>query len=140
QSKSATTGKSCTTLRAARGAINEARDTNSNRLSGEKRHTMRIATVGIDRGHRAARVEGDELVLLDAPDIGALLAEPDWQQIARGGRDRHSAAEAQFAPVVPRPEKIICVGLNYRSHAEETGLDVPDHPAIFAKYSRALIG
>jgi acylpyruvate hydrolase len=101
---------------------------------------MRIATVRTDRGLRAARVEGDELVLLDASDIGALLAEPDWQQIARRGRDRRSAAGAEFAAVVPRPEKIICVGLNYRSHAEETGLDVPDHPAIFAKYSGALIG
>jgi acylpyruvate hydrolase len=42
--------------------------------------------------------------------------------------------------VVPRPEKIICAGLNYRGHAEETGLGVPDFPTIFAKYARALLG
>jgi acylpyruvate hydrolase len=41
---------------------------------------------------------------------------------------------------VPAPEKIICVGLNDGSHAEETGLGVPEYPTLFAKYARALIG
>jgi acylpyruvate hydrolase len=45
-----------------------------------------------------------------------------------------------YAPVVPQPEKIICVGLNYRSHIQEMGRELPGYPTLFAKYARALTG
>jgi 2,4-didehydro-3-deoxy-L-rhamnonate hydrolase len=41
---------------------------------------------------------------------------------------------------IDHPGKIICVGLNYRRHAEEQGAPVPDHPILFAKWPTALIG
>ena len=41
---------------------------------------------------------------------------------------------------VPRPGKIICIGLNYRDHAEEAGVEVPDYPTVFAKYPNCIIG
>jgi 5-carboxymethyl-2-hydroxymuconate isomerase len=41
---------------------------------------------------------------------------------------------------IARPSKIICVGLNYRDHAEEQGLALPDRPLLFAKWPNALIG
>lgn len=41
---------------------------------------------------------------------------------------------------VPRPAKVICVGLNYRDHAAESGLPVPQEPVIFCKYPSAVIG
>ncbi len=41
---------------------------------------------------------------------------------------------------IPRPGKIVCVGLNYRDHAEEQGTDLPSAPLLFAKYTTALIG
>ena len=41
---------------------------------------------------------------------------------------------------IPRPGKIVCVGLNYRDHAEEQGVDLPTAPLFFAKYTTALIG
>jgi acylpyruvate hydrolase len=41
---------------------------------------------------------------------------------------------------VPRPEKIICVGLNYRRHILEMGRPLPEHPTLFAKYPPALVG
>src|SRR4029079_4746178 len=41
---------------------------------------------------------------------------------------------------IDRPGKIICVGLNYRDHAEEQGVDLPKAPLFFAKYTTALIG
>ncbi len=47
---------------------------------------------------------------------------------------------ARFAPVVPRPEKILCVGLNYRKHAEEAGMPIPPVPILFSKYANALAG
>ncbi len=43
------------------------------------------------------------------------------------------------APIL-RPGKIICIGLNYHDHAAEAGVPVPDYPAVFAKYSNAVIG
>jgi len=49
-----------------------------------------------------------------------------------------SEAAYWFAPV-PRPGKIVCVGLNYRDHAEESGLAVPATPVIFSKFSSCVI-
>ncbi len=46
--------------------------------------------------------------------------------------------EVDFAPLVTRPEKIICVGFNYREHARETGTPVPEAPPLFAKFHNAL--
>ena len=45
-----------------------------------------------------------------------------------------------YAPVVPKPDKIICVGLNYRAHILEMGRELPEHPTLFAKFRRTLIG
>jgi acylpyruvate hydrolase len=102
---------------------------------------LRLVTVRTRTGHQAARLDGEDLVLLDAADVGALLsAGPDWRDAAADVGERIGAERADLAPVVPAPEKIICVGLNYRSHAEETGLGIPEFPTIFAKYKRALVG
>ena len=49
------------------------------------------------------------------------------------GRD-----QVRFAPLVTRPGKILCIGFNYRKHAEETGTKVDDVPPLFAKFSNAL--
>jgi 2-keto-4-pentenoate hydratase/2-oxohepta-3-ene-1,7-dioic acid hydratase in catechol pathway len=48
------------------------------------------------------------------------------------------AGEARLLPPLPDPEKIICIGLNYRSHAEEAGLDAPETATFFAKFRNAL--
>ncbi len=58
-------------------------------------------------------------------------------------QQRHSAvfvdpANVQFAPVVTRPEKIICIGFNYRQHANETATPIPKEPPLFCKFSNAL--
>jgi 2,4-didehydro-3-deoxy-L-rhamnonate hydrolase len=42
--------------------------------------------------------------------------------------------------VIPLPQKIVCVGLNYRDHAEEQGVELPDRPLLFAKWPNTLIG
>ena len=48
------------------------------------------------------------------------------------------ADHVSFAPLVTRPEKIICIGFNYREHAAETGTPIPREPPIFAKYRNTL--
>ena len=71
----------------------------------------------------ARRLEGDPNAFADAKKKGLLVASEDayW-----------------FAPV-PRPGKLVCIGLNYRDHAEESGLAVPKAPVIFSKFSSCVI-
>ncbi|MEO3830186.1 fumarylacetoacetate hydrolase family protein [Actinomadura sp. B10D3] len=102
---------------------------------------MRLATVRTDDGTRAARISADGCVLLDAPDVGALLALEDWAGVAASATGNpRPVDDAAFAPVVPRPGKVLCVGLNYRNHILEMGRDLPEHPTLFAKFPEALIG
>ncbi len=49
-----------------------------------------------------------------------------------------SEDEIYFAPCVANPEKIICIGLNYKKHAEEAGATLPDTPVLFSKFNNAL--
>ena len=101
---------------------------------------MKLATVRTASGTRAARVEGDSLVLLPIADVSALLAQPRWIDLAGSAGEVVALDEAALAPVVPRPPKIICLGLNYMRHIREMGREPPDFPTIFAKYTSALIG
>lgn len=102
---------------------------------------MRLATIRTGEATRVGRLDGDTLVLLPFADVGELLASgTDWAERALEGDDSVVLSEADFAPVVPQPEKIVCVGLNYRAHAAEANLDLPSYPTLFAKYSRCLIG
>jgi 2-keto-4-pentenoate hydratase/2-oxohepta-3-ene-1,7-dioic acid hydratase in catechol pathway len=48
--------------------------------------------------------------------------------------------DTALTPPVPKPEKIICVGLNYRDHAAETGSAVPTEPVLFAKFANSVTG
>ena len=49
-------------------------------------------------------------------------------------------AEVQLLAPIPRPGKVICVGLNYRDHAEETGQAIPDEPVLFSKFANSVVG
>jgi acylpyruvate hydrolase len=102
---------------------------------------MRLATVRRPDGTTfAARLEGDDLVPLPYPDVVALLAEPGWADgPAAPAGGRIALADADLAPPV-RPAKVVCVGLNYRSHIEEMGRPLPDHPTLFVKFADTLTG
>ena len=99
---------------------------------------MRLATIRHDGATRAVRVETDEVVLLEGADVGAILRSAAGAAAAEGARI--ALSEIEFAPVVTHPDKIVCVGVNYRDHIEEMGRDVPGAPTYFAKYRAALIG
>ncbi|MFI0405904.1 fumarylacetoacetate hydrolase family protein [Actinomadura sp. 3N508] len=102
---------------------------------------MKLATIRTDDGTRAARITPGGAVLLDAPDVGGLLGRDDWAGVAASARgDARPVDDADLAPVVPRPGKVLCVGLNYRNHILEMGRDLPEHPTLFAKFAEALIG
>ena len=100
---------------------------------------MRLATIRTDSGTTAARLDGGVLVPLEAADVGELLAA-GGEGRPRAGAAPVPVAAADFAPVVPRPGKIICVGLNYRAHIAETGREMPEYPTLFAKFADTLMG
>jgi len=106
---------------------------------------MRLATVRTGDGTHAARVQGDALVELDVPDVGALLRSGSDALERAQGAEHVTGAEyeldgADFAPVVLDPGKIVCVGVNYADHIAEMGRDAPEFPTLFAKFTDALIG
>ncbi|WEH39197.1 fumarylacetoacetate hydrolase family protein [Streptomyces sp. NBC_01218] len=105
---------------------------------------MKLATLRTGATTRAVRLDGDTLIDLGAPDIGTLLGQEGWAEHAAAATAAtartYPADGAAYAPVVPQPSKVICVGLNYRTHIEEMGRDLPEHPTLFAKFADALIG
>lgn len=102
---------------------------------------MRLATIRTATGNRAVRLDGETAVETGEADLRALLERPDWaEHAAVAAGPTHPVAGLDFAPLVPSPEKIICVGLNYRDHVLEMGNQLPDYPTVFAKYAPALVG
>lgn len=106
---------------------------------------MRLATLRTNGGTVAARIDGDSAIEISGiADVGALLAEPNWQfvAVAASGLEHRidSIEPRQWAAVVPVPGKILCAGLNYRAHILEMGRELPEYPTLFAKYPEALVG
>ena len=65
-----------------------------------------------------------------APRLLDMLASPSAV--------RHAASGLRIGPALPRPGKILCVGLNYRQHAAETGSEIPEYPVLFGKFGNAV--
>jgi acylpyruvate hydrolase len=107
---------------------------------------VKLATVRTADGTAAVRLDGDILVGLGAKDLGAFLATPHWREAAAAasasapGTATYPLLGADFAPLVPGPSKVVCVGLNYRAHILEMGRDLPEYPTLFAKFGDTLIG
>jgi len=104
---------------------------------------VRLTTVHTASGTHAARLDSDLLTALDAPDVGSLLINPDWRAIAEATPvtgDFGSLHDALLAPLVPKPPKIVCVGINYADHMAEMNAPTPERPTLFAKFARALVG
>ncbi len=112
---------------------------------------MRVITFDNGEGPQAGILLGEEIVpasALDAPSesVKGLLSALDADGLAALGERAQSAnervglAEVRLLAPVPNPEKIICLGLNYRDHAEESGAEIPAAPMWFGKFANALIG
>jgi acylpyruvate hydrolase len=103
--------------------------------------TMRLATIRNGGTTMAVRLDGEEAVALDAPDVGAVLHWDGWRQRAETAVGPPiPVAGLDYAPLVTRPDKVVCVGLNYRNHILEMGRELPPFPTLFAKFRSALIG
>jgi acylpyruvate hydrolase len=102
---------------------------------------MRLATISGPTGTRAARVSGGEVFALPYVDVATLLGQPDWRRAAlAGGEAIGDATDVLGAHPVVRKGKTICVGLNYRPHILEVGLQIPEFPTLFGKFPETLAG
>ena len=70
----------------------------------------------------------------------ALGVLPQIKAAAQGAAPDHKLADIKFLPVIPDPELITCAGINYRSHASETGRDIPKQPSMFIRRTNTLLG
>jgi acylpyruvate hydrolase len=114
---------------------------------------MRLATLSVDGTATLCVRRADRYY-----PVAALAPDPprDMIRLLKAGAQVRSALEAALAvapcsagidaagatylPPVPNPGKIICLGLNYRDHADESGFSPPDYPAIFLRTATSLVG
>ena len=89
---------------------------------------------------RLGRLNGDTVVDAGAaPPDGFVPTDEAWEQIAAAsGAELPHESVRLLHPTVPR--SLIAIGLNYRDHAQESELDIPPVPVVFAKFPSALIG
>ena len=112
---------------------------------------MRFVTFQAEGQGRPGVLSGEDTVL----DLSSIGFETILQLIEAGaegrgrvekflnsppGNAKHARKDLQLLAPIPRPRKLICVGLNYRDHAEETGAQIPKVPTIFNKFATAVIG
>jgi 2-keto-4-pentenoate hydratase/2-oxohepta-3-ene-1,7-dioic acid hydratase in catechol pathway len=109
---------------------------------------MKLASYVVDGKPSFGVVIGDGVVtmndrlsrryatLRDALAGGALA---EISGAAQAARPDHGLAELRFLPAIPNPEKILCVGINYKSHAAEHGQEAPKLPNIFTRLVNTLV-
>jgi 2-keto-4-pentenoate hydratase/2-oxohepta-3-ene-1,7-dioic acid hydratase in catechol pathway len=107
---------------------------------------MRIVTYRSERGARAGVLRGGAIVDAwdalggDGSSVRDLLAADrlgEVDGISSGGEI--ALDDVELLPPIPDPDKIVSIGLNYRAHAAEAGVEPPDTPTFFAKFRNALV-
>jgi 2-keto-4-pentenoate hydratase/2-oxohepta-3-ene-1,7-dioic acid hydratase in catechol pathway len=108
---------------------------------------MRLLRVGPSGQERPAVLDGEGRVF----DLSAVVSEIDGAWLAGDGIEQARAAlaaggltevdpDTRVGPPIARPGKVVCIGLNYSDHAEETGAQKPAEPVIFMKAPNTVIG
>jgi 2-keto-4-pentenoate hydratase/2-oxohepta-3-ene-1,7-dioic acid hydratase in catechol pathway len=109
---------------------------------------MKLVRVG-EPGKERAAVLGPRNEILPFPEsfgdidgefwrLGGANTLNDWLQT--NVLTSVSGERVRFGPPIAKPEKVICIGLNYRDHANETGNPIPDEPIVFMKAPNCVVG
>jgi 2-keto-4-pentenoate hydratase/2-oxohepta-3-ene-1,7-dioic acid hydratase in catechol pathway len=108
---------------------------------------MKLLSFAVGGRDYFGAISGDGVVTLNdkigQPDLRAALAAGAIEAMRKTAKDAapdHKLADIRFLPVIPRPEKILCAGINYRSHAAETGRELPKQPSMFIRFADTLLG
>ena len=109
---------------------------------------MKLATFMVRETATWGMIEGESVFDLGSvlgdrfPDLKSLIAQRGYgdAQEARASAPRYAVEDVDWLPVVPNPEKIFCVGLNYEMHRKETGRAEVAHPTIFIRFANTQTG
>jgi acylpyruvate hydrolase len=101
---------------------------------------MRLASVSLADGtHAIVAREGERhIVVRRDAELGPGVSMDDLARELDGAEPLSDAEQLTFRPVVPRPHRIVCLGLNYRAHVEESGRELPTYPVMFTKWASSL--
>jgi 2-keto-4-pentenoate hydratase/2-oxohepta-3-ene-1,7-dioic acid hydratase in catechol pathway len=85
--------------------------------------------------------EADDAFRTTYPDLRSAIAGGKLVDLEREQTGAiHALDSIKFLPLIPAPDKILCVGVNYRPHIEEMGRDVPDYPVVFVRFPGSQVG
>jgi 2-keto-4-pentenoate hydratase/2-oxohepta-3-ene-1,7-dioic acid hydratase in catechol pathway len=108
---------------------------------------MRLLSFVADGKECFGAVSGDGVVTLNdkigQPDLRSALAAGAMaavRQAAQTAKPDHKLGDIKFLPLVPKPNKILCAGVNYRAHAAEVGRELPKQPSMFIRFADTLVG
>jgi 2-keto-4-pentenoate hydratase/2-oxohepta-3-ene-1,7-dioic acid hydratase in catechol pathway len=108
---------------------------------------MKLLSFVADSKEFFGAVSGDGVVTLNDrvghPSLRAALAAGAMDAMRKAAKEvkpDRKLADIKFLPVIPHPEKILCAGINYRSHAAETGRELPKQPSMFIRFTDTLVG
>jgi 2-keto-4-pentenoate hydratase/2-oxohepta-3-ene-1,7-dioic acid hydratase in catechol pathway len=106
---------------------------------------MRLASYQANGAASYGIVTGDGIIdagrrLPGVRDLRAALAAPAKLAALAGAAPDLKLADATLLPVIPNPDKIFCIGVNYLTHLKETGREPPAHPMIFTRFAASQVG
>jgi 2-keto-4-pentenoate hydratase/2-oxohepta-3-ene-1,7-dioic acid hydratase in catechol pathway len=110
---------------------------------------MKLASYIADGKPAYGVVRGDSVITMNnlfgahALDLREALAAdllPKIRETASQAAPEHKLSAVKFLPVIPNPNMIACAGINYRSHASETGREIPKQPSMFLRLTNTLVG
>jgi 2-keto-4-pentenoate hydratase/2-oxohepta-3-ene-1,7-dioic acid hydratase in catechol pathway len=110
---------------------------------------VKLASYIVNGTNGYGAVVGDQIVTVNKhlggryPTLRSALEPGVLDEIRRVTTDAqpdHKLSELLFLPVIPNPNKILCAGLNYRSHVAETGREMPTKPSMFSRFTDTLLG
>jgi len=101
---------------------------------------MRLVTYDAGEGPRAGILRKERVFGAWEGDLAALLRGPGIDALVAAADDAEGVPVEQISLLAPvlTPSKIVCLGLNYRSHADEAGMEPPESPTFFAKWPNSL--
>jgi 2-keto-4-pentenoate hydratase/2-oxohepta-3-ene-1,7-dioic acid hydratase in catechol pathway len=109
---------------------------------------MKLATFKTSKGTTYGAVTGNGIVDLGKrlgnkyPDLKALITANAFSQVSSFLSEKadYTLDQITWLPVIPNPDRILCVGLNYQDHVVETGRDNTEQPAIFIRLPESQVG
>ena len=109
---------------------------------------MKFASFGINATASWGLIDGGQAVDLGArfrdrfPDLKSAIAAGALNEVAAaaGKASRYPLARITWLPVIPNPDKILCIGLNYETHRVETGRSEVANPTVFGRFANSQTG